>query len=91
MMRSQPYFDSNQSCIEGILKFLVAQSRIAPWRMALRCCRQPRVVGSLPRSGFAGPNDRRYTRVLADAAWNDPNFLRRLDQVNADIMQLLEW
>lgn len=42
-------------------------------------------------SVFAGPNDRRNARVLADAVWIDPNCLQRLDPVNAEIIQLGEW
>ena len=36
-------------------------------------------------------DDRRDARVLADAVQTDPNCLRRLDPVHAEIIQLREW
>ena len=52
-----------------------------------RCCHQPQAVGALPGSGFASPNGRRNARVLSHAVWSDPNFLRRFNRVNAEIIQ----
>lgn len=56
-----------------------------------KCCHQFQAVGALSGSGFARPNDRRDARVLSEGVRSDPNFLRILDRVNAEITQPREW